>query len=120
MSKIEVLRVPDERIPTLEVDEAHENGFGVTLWEGSYEVVRADDLVLVDYYDPPLVVGIIYKHQKPALLAALLEDAGAVEIQVCGVGEAMAAIIPLRYPLQAPANLSGPVWLLSIREEGGG
>ncbi len=55
----------------------------------------------------------------PIILAALLENAGAVEIQVCGVGEAMAAIIPLRYPLQAPANLSDRCMLLPIQEEGG-
>ncbi len=98
MSKIEVLRVPDER-------RSEESG-------------RFPEGTLIGLYG-----GIRMFHVKPeyqpALLAALLDDAGAVKIEICGPGEAMSAAISIRNPLDAPANLVGPAWLLPAREEGG-
>ena len=63
MSKIEVLRVPDERL-----DNDLNEGFphGTLVWvRGKYEFPVA---VLPD--------------EQPALLAALLEDAGAVKVLI--------------------------------------
>ncbi len=66
MSKIKVLRVPDEQMNSVEVNESYPDG---TL------IVRG----------PERTSLIVLPDEKPALLAALLEGAGAVRTDAAGV-----------------------------------
>ncbi len=82
MSKIEVLRVPDERLkPKPEYDLTDPPGYTLNAMGDDHRIPVAwkGDLVLV--YDGDIDGGVLISAlAKPALLAALLEDAGAVRL----------------------------------------
>ncbi len=92
MSKIEVLRVPDERIPSQ-----------VCKGDGKWRDVSEGDLMVV--VGGNLTHG-IPSEWKPALLAALLEDAGAVKVDVFDDG-----FMCVAENITVPA---GSCWLLPI------
>ena len=97
MSKIEILRVPDERCNGLVEDPVWETGDLVITQGGSFQTY------------------VCHEHQ-PALLTALLEQAGAVRVEVTQthtlLGLGKKALMP-------DSTSTGPAWLLPIREEGG-
>jgi len=63
MSKIEVLRVPDERMNEVGRTERH-------------GLIPEGTLCIIKHH---FCTAMIYPNEKPALLAALLEDAGAAK-----------------------------------------
>ena len=104
MSKIEVLRVPDERLDTTDDGvwlRGHNQRTPIVF--ANAEMVATGDAVVLDDGQVGLVVPERY---KPALLAALLEDAGARKVSIT-LGE------------MGFGNGTGQLWFLPIREEGG-
>ena len=99
MNKIEVLRVPDERI-------------GRTYWKPEHD----GDLAIVVLHESGdrAVVAIVEKQYHPALLAALLEDAGAVKWHTIGMQcEDEVCEGHLIIPMDDP----GLYWLLPVPED---
>ena len=108
MSKIEVLTVPDER---LEWQENRET-------PGSMVVVTSYQHIVDD------AISIIPPRAKPALLAALLEDAGAVKVRIqhprgCDyyhISALPGESVPESVIKQGHLD-DGYIWLLSIPED---
>ena len=92
MNKIEVRRVPDEQLIHLK----HNLPDGAIVLHGDNRTRR-----------------VIMPDEQPALLAALLEQAGAVKVEIKRQEGVAGRIKGL------PANINiGPAWLLPIQEEG--
>ena len=108
MSKIEVLRVPDEQIP----HRVHVDGSwifdGDTVEEGDLTLWRNDE-----------IFSVIPLQLKPALLAALLEDTGAARVDVLWCPECESMRIDAEQYCAicgADPNLC-EAWLLPIPED---
>ncbi len=93
MSKIEVLRLPDERRQA-----------SSKLWPADSLMVEQDGLPVV----------IVRPEWKPALLAALLEDAGAVKVVADNAGRIEGPVPALWIPGHGKRT---QFWLLPVPED---
>ena len=110
MSKIEVLRVTDERISI-------KNGH-----------IRVEIHSKTAWYDTTTntYTGLLPDELKPALLAALLEDAGAMKVEIDDVldrrehhSDKGRFEYLYAFTSESMFYVDDEFWLLAIREEGG-